>query len=125
MLDATLYIAALNHAAFIDKSDASINRLKRIIDYCRAQGLRLATVPDGGLTVERDGMNPRSLHIAIDGYDGWAYRELRNRRACQYDWSCPMFNDGFHGVDEPCDHAQPPEESDHRIGSTTYERESM
>ena len=93
MLDATIYIAALNHAAFTDESDASPERLKRIIDYCRAHGLRLATVPDGGLTVERDGMNPNTLHIAIDGYDGWAYRELRNRRARQYDWICPMYDE--------------------------------
>ncbi len=67
MLDATIYVKALNHAAFTDKSDASITRLKHIIDYCRRQGLRLATTPDGGLTVERDGMNPYALNILIDG----------------------------------------------------------
>ncbi len=84
MLDATIYVKALNHAAFTDKSDASLERLKRIIDYCRAHGLRLATVPDGGLTVERDGMEPSALHILIDGRTGWDRRALPNRRGYAY-----------------------------------------
>lgn len=83
MLDATIYIKAINTAA----RTGDTGTLLALIDYCAKFGLNLDTLDRqgrAGLTLQRNGCEPYALDILIDGKDGWRYRETSNRRSWRY-----------------------------------------